>query len=514
MDSRTRDELATFSRGMDRRRFLSLVGLTGAASLLAACSGGAVTPPPASQPTGAPAAAATAPAAAATTAPAAAPTAAAAAAATTAPAAKPAAAGSPAPAAAAATSAPAQAASNRPLTPTFYAWIPDTHPAVKTVSDDFAKTTPLNFQIAPVQGFGIDRFVAEARDKNSTWDIYVGMTPFVEMTALVQADVIEPWDNYIPKDVLNDILPAIKEECSIDGKLYCWPFLLDICVLGSNSGLTQKASSVDLPTNWDDYLANAQKVVDTKAAAYGATFDAHGWRSLAPFTHSLSTKVYTSDNLFDFTSDPAVQALQLMKKIYDLSGPDTLNPGNTDGGVNDTPDENQFSTQKVAYFTKYQNAPIRFSALWPDPSKLKLGQLPKFANGEGGTVFWDTGMALFKYGQNKDKAAQYLKALTTDDRIWQESLSVGQKQTGHVPPYQSFWDKWKANRPSWMQDYPFQVAEQLKVSKAIPNHKFGLTQFVIGQQYWQRYITGETSDPKEALQAAKDAVQAEIKKTG
>ena len=40
----------------------------------------------------------------------------------------------------------------------------------------------LNFQIAPVQGFGIDRFVAEARDKSSTWDVYVGMTPFVEMS--------------------------------------------------------------------------------------------------------------------------------------------------------------------------------------------------------------------------------------------------------------------------------------------------------------------------------------------
>src|SRR6202030_291646 len=115
---------------------------------------------------------------------------------------------------------PAQAASTRPLTPTFYQWIVDLHPSLPQVNDAFKKTTPLNFQIAPVEGFGIDRFVAEARDKNSTWDIYVGMTPFVEMTALVQADVIEPWDNYIPKDVLNDILPSIREECSIDGKLY------------------------------------------------------------------------------------------------------------------------------------------------------------------------------------------------------------------------------------------------------------------------------------------------------
>ncbi|MEZ4638207.1 MAG: hypothetical protein R2856_25165 [Caldilineaceae bacterium] len=25
------------------------------------------------------------------------------------------------------------------------------------------------------------------------------LTPFVEMTALIEADVIEPWDNFIPK---------------------------------------------------------------------------------------------------------------------------------------------------------------------------------------------------------------------------------------------------------------------------------------------------------------------------
>src|SRR5206468_2314026 len=74
---------------------------------------------------------------------------------------------------------PAQATSTRPLTPTFYQWIVDLHPSLPQVNANFQNTTPLNFQIAPVQGFGIDRFVAEARDKNSTWDVYVGMTPFV-----------------------------------------------------------------------------------------------------------------------------------------------------------------------------------------------------------------------------------------------------------------------------------------------------------------------------------------------
>jgi hypothetical protein len=73
---------------------------------------------------------------------------------------------------------------------------------------------------------------------------------------------------------------------------------------------------------------------------------------------------------------------------------------------------------------------------------------------------------------------------------------------------------WSASKPDWMQDWVPLVADQLKVAKAIPNQKFGLTQFNIGQPYWEKYLKGEESDPKVAMQAAFDAVQAEAKKSG
>ena len=57
----------------------------------------------------------------------------------------------------------------------------------------------INYQIAPVEGFGIERFVAEAKNKESTWDVYVGQTPFVEMSAMVAADVIEPCGQLHPQ---------------------------------------------------------------------------------------------------------------------------------------------------------------------------------------------------------------------------------------------------------------------------------------------------------------------------
>ena len=56
---------------------------------------------------------------------------------------------------------------------------------------------------------------------------------------------------------------------------------------GWHSGLTGKAGVADAaPATWDDFLASAKKIVDSQAAPWGATFDSHGWRSLAPVRQS------------------------------------------------------------------------------------------------------------------------------------------------------------------------------------------------------------------------------------
>jgi len=402
-------------------------------------------------------------------------------------------------------------AADRPLTPTFYQWIQDLHPGIMDVNKKFPG---INYQIAPVEGFGIERFVAEAKNGTSSWDVYVGQTPFVEMSAFIKAGVIEPWDNYIPKDVIDDILPSIRAENTVDGKLYGWPFLLDVIGSGWHSGITTKAGLADsAPATWDDFLAGAKQIVDKKAAPWGGTFDSHGWRSLAPITHSMSTKVYTPEGLFDFTSEPAIEALKLMKQIMAYSNPDILLEGASDAGVNGTPDEVAFAAQRVGLYFKYFNAPLRMAASWDDPKLLHLGPLPKFKNGEGSTVFWTTGCALLKYGKNKEKAAEYIKALTYDPQIWKDSI-VGTKSghPGQLPPYKSIYAEWDAQKPDWMPPFVGLVRGQLDRARAINNNLFGLNQFVIGKPIWETYLKGEEKDPKVAMQKVADAVQAEMKK--
>jgi multiple sugar transport system substrate-binding protein len=409
----------------------------------------------------------------------------------------------------------ASAASGRPLTPTFYQWIYNNYPDIPgKVNKVYSKKHKLDAKIAPVQGFGIERFLAEAKQKKSTWDVYVGTTPFVEMAQLAETGAIEPWDPYMPAGVKKDIIPSIFKEVHYQGKIYSWPFLLDIIVQARNSEIVAKAG-IDPehnPKTWDEFIALAKQVVDKKAAPFGATFDAHGWRSLAPITHTFSTDVYyRPEGLFNFTHPAAVNALEVMKRIFEVGNPNMLEPGTVDAGVNTTPDEQVFAARQVAYYVKYQNAPIRFAATWPDPLKLRMAGLPKQTGGAGASVFWTTGAALFKYGQNKQLAADYMHFLTYNPVIWQSAANP-KGGGGQLAPYLSLWNSWSKTKPSWVPTWWPLIFAQLKKSVAIHTNKFGLQQFVIGQPYWEKYIKGDEKNPRKALLAAKNAVYKEFKK--
>lgn len=105
-----------------------------------------------------------------------------------------------------------------------------------------------------------------------------------------------------------------------------------------------------------------------------------------------------------------------------------------------------------------------------------------------------------------------MRALTYDEAIWENSIGAERDAAGQLPVYQSLWDQWKESSPPWMKDWAFLVADQLPVSRAIRTHKFGLSQFQIGQQHWEKYFTGALDDPKQALQEAQDAVLAEVER--
>jgi multiple sugar transport system substrate-binding protein len=392
---------------------------------------------------------------------------------------------------------------SRPLSVAYQDWITPLHPHI---FDIHAAFPDLIFQDATPN-------FADAQNGNSPWDVYVGMTPFADMAALVNSGVIEPWDDYIPQEILDDIIPSIREEGSIDGKLYSWPFLVDVVVQSYNASIITAAGLADTPPlTWDEYLANSATVIESGAAPFGSTFDPNGWRSLAAIAHSFSTDVYytlegDTAPLFDFTHPAAIQALEVMKLMVKR----TLTPNAPNWTVEYIPDERVFASQGVGYFIGVHNAPLSYANLWNDPSALRLAALP--SGGSVSTAFWTTGACLFKYGQNKAAAAEYMRTITYNPQIWQDSIAGSlTAHPGQLPPYTSIYAEWEANPPDWLlaNSWVEVVRSQVDVAKAIPNHPFGWQQFLIGRPHWESYLMGIEPDPMVAMQAAKNAVVAAV----
>ena len=122
-------------------------------------------------------------------------------------------------------------------TATFYDWELNLHPGIYDVGDAAGVTV----EVAPTENFGNDRFIAEANDQSSTWDMYGGVTPFLEMLQLVETGTIEPWDAYVTDETRATSSRPPSTEGTVDGSWYVWPLLLDICVQASNAGILEKA---------------------------------------------------------------------------------------------------------------------------------------------------------------------------------------------------------------------------------------------------------------------------------
>ena len=396
----------------------------------------------------------------------------------------------------------------RPLTPIFQNWIITLHPAIERhVNADSAESRR---GCCACWRVDVADFEREAKSRSSSWDIYVGMTPWIDMARLIDASAVEPWNGRMSSELMGDLVLKLRTEATVGDDLYSWPFLVDVTMQAWNGELVERAgmSPRHAPSTWDEYIANARAVVQSGAAPYGCTFDPRGWRSLAPIAHSLAADTYTEDGLFDFTHPGVVEALEVMKRMLELSHPDVLEPEAALASIN--PDEAAFAAQTVAYSVKYQNAHVRFASSWVDPTRLGIGALP--ANGgRGGSVFWTTGIALLRYGERKREAAAYAEALTHDALVWLRSLGTSRDAAGQLGAFESL-PGWSTPSEPWLAAWVSEVADALQTATVIRPHVIGDRQFTVARPFWEEYLRGSTSSAPRALARAMAAARAEARR--
>lgn len=390
----------------------------------------------------------------------------------------------------------------------FYSWILDFNPQIKPLTDEYNakhKDAQVQITVAPTTNFSTQKFLLEARRKTSSWDVYVGMTPFVEMAQLQAAGAIEPWDPYMPASVLADMPAPVREEGMLGGKMYDWPMLLDISGMQWRKSMFKAAGISQIPSTWEQFTDTAKRINAAKlkkGTVAGATFDWHPWRGVMPVVHSISTDVYTKEGYVNFKHPALVEAYNICKGIVPYAPKDFFSPGTAvEAG---TIDEVAFKSSRVAMIFKYANTAIHAAAIW-GINDLGLARLPRPAKGGvGGSLFWDTGSGLFKYGSNKQAVANWLTFLLNDERFWTKEVV----SSGQIPPFNSIYPKIKGKVPDWI----YGAKEQLSFSKAIPNSVYGFSLGLNGAMLttFLPFLKGQMT-AEEALAKADQQFQQQLK---
>jgi multiple sugar transport system substrate-binding protein len=215
-------------------------------------------------------------------------------------------------------------------------WIVNLHPAVLAAAGPRRR---IDLRVAPAEGIDVARFLREAERRTSTWDAFVGITPFDDLARLVEGGAIDPWDPYIPEEVLTTSYrlsaPRARSAArSTAGR----SFSTSSCRAGTPSSSSAPSSIRTGRRRPGTSTFGTRGQSSSEERPFGCTFDPRGWRSLIPIAYTFSPEIYRDDGALDLTHEAVVQALEVLRRMKELAPDDVLDP-RTSVGAGLGPDE-------------------------------------------------------------------------------------------------------------------------------------------------------------------------------
>ena len=336
------------------------------------------------------------------------------------------------------------------------------------------------------------------------------------------------WLNEIKPDAaydVDDLLPAMRNGLSVDGKLYAAPFYGESSMLMYRKDLTDKAgvTFAERPT-WDQVRDAASKIHDPKAGVYGICLRGKpGWGDNMAF---LTTMVNSfGGQWFDMAWKPQLESkpwhdavtfyVDLLKKY----GP----PGSSANSFNEI-----LALYNEGKCGMWIDATIAASFI-TDPKQSKVADKVAFAQGpysatqKGANWLWAWALAVPAGTKNADAAQKFINWATSKDYI---KLVAQEKGWAAVPTGTR---KSTYATPEFMKAAKFAEAEKKAIDSANPNDstlpkspyvgvqfaaipEFQAIGIAVGQQMSAALAGKSTVDA--ALKAGQVAADREMKKGG
>ena len=336
------------------------------------------------------------------------------------------------------------------------------------------------------------------------------------------------WLNEIRPDAkydVDDLLPAMRNGLSVDGKLYAAPFYGESSMLMYRKDLADKAgvTFAERPT-WDQVRDAAAKMNDPKAGVYGICLRGKpGWGDNMAFITTMVNSY--GGQWFDMSWKPqldtkpwhdAITAYVDMLKKY---GP----PGSSANSFNEI-----LALYNEGKCAMWIDATIAASFI-TDPKQSKVADKVAFAQGpysatqKGANWLWAWALAIPAGTKNADAAQKFINWATSKDYI---ALVAKEKGWASVPTGTR---KSTYANPEFLKAAKFADAEKKAIDSANPNDstlpkspyvgvqfaaipEFQAIGIAVGQQMSAALAGKSTVD--QALKTAQTAAEREMKKGG
>jgi sorbitol/mannitol transport system substrate-binding protein len=336
------------------------------------------------------------------------------------------------------------------------------------------------------------------------------------------------WLNEIKTDAaydVDDLLPAMRNGLSVEGKLYAAPFYGESSMLMYRKDLATKAGVQipDKPT-WDQVADFAKKAHDPKDGVYGICLRGKpGWGDNMAF---LSTLVNTyGGQWFDMTWKPQLEtkpwndAITFYVDLMKSYGP----PGSAGNSFNEI-----LSLYNAGKCAMWIDATIAASFI-SDPKQSKVAdkvafaQAPTKATPKGANWLWAWALAVPAGTKKNDDAQKFIKWATSKEYIQLVAKTNG---WAHVPTGTR---KSTYASPEFQKAAVFASAEKAAIDSANPNDstqpkspyvgvqfaaipEFQTIGLAVGQEM-SAALSGKKS-VADALKAGQTAADREMRKAG
>ena len=235
--------------------------------------------------------------------------------------------------------------------------------------------------------------------------------------------MIQPIDEFVADDDLNDFWPGLMENCQVDGKLYGVPYLRSTPILYYNKTLFEKAGldASAAPTTWDDMVKASDALAKVGVKGFG--FSSDTWL-LEAFSFCNGGSLWGDGILgtkATFADDPAVDMVRWFQDNVANHNYSFVAGTN----ASDTLDSNT-ANQQIAMWTSSTADLTNYMSLAEQGGyEVSVGFIPKNAQNKVPTGGCNLVMCGNIEGERREAAAELINFMTSKDASVKNHLKTG-----------------------------------------------------------------------------------------